>query len=91
MNLPCRDSPENRVWPELVLAAADLVAWSKLLCFNNSPELARCGSTPWSYRILHAAGRLTTTSRQVTLRLARTWAWAQALARAFGRLHAAFT
>jgi len=90
MNLPCRDSPENRVWLELVLAAADLVAWSKLLCFADQASLARCEIDAYRYRILHVAGRLTTTSRQITLRLDRTWAWAQALARAFGRLHAAF-
>jgi hypothetical protein len=89
-NLPCRDSPENRVWLELVFAAADLVCWSKLLCFADTPDLARCEIDAYRYRILHAAGRLTTTARRVTLRLDRTWTWARALARAFARLHAAF-
>ena len=89
-NLPCRDTPENRTWLELVLAAADLVAWSKLLCFADSPDLARCEIDAYRYRILHAAGRLTTTARRVTLRLDRTWTWARVLARAFARLHAAF-
>lgn len=63
MNLPCRDSPENRVWLELVLAATDLVAWLKLLCFADQPSLARCAIDAYRYRILHAAGRLTTTGR----------------------------
>jgi hypothetical protein len=90
MNLPCRDSPENRVWLELVLAAADLVAWSKLLCFADQPDLARCEIDAYRYRILHIAGRVTTTGRRVTLRLDRSWAWAQTLARAFARLHTAF-
>jgi hypothetical protein len=89
-NLPCRDTPENRVWLELVLAAADLICWSKLLCFADTPDLARCEIDAYRYRILHAAGRLTRTARTVTLRLDRTWTWAQALARAFSRLHTAF-
>jgi hypothetical protein len=89
-NLPCRDTPENRVWVELVLAASDLVAWSKLLCFADQPDLARCEIDTYRYRILHVAGRLTTTARRVTLRLDRTWTWAETLARAFERLGAAF-
>ena len=89
-NLPCRDTPENRVWLELVLAAADLICWSKLLCFADTPDLARCEIDAYRYRILHAAGRLTPTARTVTLRLDRTWTSAQALARAFSRLHTAF-
>ena len=34
-NLPCAEAEENDVWLECVLAAADLVCWSKLLCFAN--------------------------------------------------------
>jgi hypothetical protein len=54
------------------------------------PDLARCEIDTYRYRILPTAGRLTTTARRTTLRLDRTWPWAEALARAFGRLHAAF-
>jgi hypothetical protein len=90
-NFPCRDRPENDAWLELVLAAADLVAWSKLLCFDDDPNLARCEIDAYRYRILHVAGRLVHSGRAFNLRLDRAWAWAESLARAFSRLRAAFT
>jgi len=38
-NLPCRDVAENNAWLETVLAAADLVCWSKLICFADDDPL----------------------------------------------------
>lgn len=88
--LPCKGVAENHAWLECVLAAADLVAWSKLLCFTDEPALARCEIATYRYRILHMAGRTTRSGRTTHLRLDKTWAWAKQLALAFTRLRAAF-
>src|SRR5207302_11095892 len=89
-NLPCKEAAENHAWLECVLAAADLVAWSKLICFADDPELARCEIANFRYRILHMAARVTRSGRVVYLRLDRTWAWAKQLALGFARLRSAF-
>ena len=89
-NLPCKEAAENNAWLECVLAAADLVVWSKLICFADDPALARCEIASFRYRILHMAARITRSARVVHLRLDKTWAWAKALALAFQRLRAAF-
>lgn len=89
-NLPCKEVAENHAWLECVLAAADLVAWSKLICFEDDPDLARCEIANFRYRILHMAARLTRSGRVTHLRLDRTWSWAKQLALGFDRLRAAF-
>ena len=90
-NLPCKAAAENNAWLECVLAGADLVAWSKLICFYDDPAVARCEIDTFRYTILHMAARLTRSGRAVHLRLDRTWAWAKTLALGFERLRAAFT
>jgi hypothetical protein len=89
-NLPCKEVAENHAWLECVLAAADLVAWSKLICFADNPAIARCEIATFRYRILHTAARITHGARTVRLRLDRTWTWAKTLALAFSRLRTAF-
>lgn len=89
-NLPCKQAAENHAWLECVMAAADLVCWSKLICFADTPAIACCEIDTFRYRILHTAARITRGGRAVTLRLDKTWAWAKTLALAFDRLRAAF-
>ncbi|MGH3181509.1 MAG: IS1380 family transposase [Streptosporangiaceae bacterium] len=89
-NLPCRAAPENHAWLECVLAAADLVAWSKLICFAEDPALACCEIDTFRYRILHMAARICRGGRVLRLRLDATWRWAEALALGFVRLRTAF-
>lgn len=89
-NLPCKEAAENHAWLECVLAAADLVCWSKLICFADEPVLAHCEIAAFRYRILHMAARISRGGRVVRLRLDRTWTWAKQLALAFARLRAAF-
>jgi hypothetical protein len=89
-NFPCEAMPENKAWMEVAMAAADLVCWSKLICFADEPAIARCEIEAFRYAILHMAGKLTRSARQVCLHLDRTWAWAKALEKAFCRLRAAF-
>ena len=90
-NLPCRGFCENAAWLETVLTAIDLVCWTKLICFADVPELARCEIHAFRYRILHVAARLTHRARQLRLRIDKTWRWATHIAEGFHRLRAAFT
>ena len=89
-NLPCRAWNENTAWLEVVLTAVDLIAWTKLICFADVVELARCEIAAFRYRVLHVAARLTRGSRQVRLRIDKTWRWAVHIAEGFHRLRAAF-
>jgi hypothetical protein len=89
-NLPCKEVAENCAWLELVLAAADLVSWSRLICFSDDPVLSRCEIAAFRYRVLHMAARITRSGRVTYLRLDRTWTWAKQLALGFMRLRAAF-
>jgi hypothetical protein len=90
-NFPCEGAAENKAWMEAALAAADLVCWSKLICFADQPVIARCEIEAFRYAILHMAARITRSARSVHLRLDRNWAWAKVLAQAFSRLRAAFS
>jgi hypothetical protein len=89
-NLPCHDFDANAAWLEIVLAAADLVAWAQLIAFTHSPELARAEIGTFRYRVLHVAARITRGARQLRLRIDTTWRWAAAIATAWQRLRAAF-
>jgi hypothetical protein len=75
---------------ECALAGADLVCWSKLICFSDEPVIAHCEIDAFRYAILHMAARLTRSARALYVRLDRTWAWSKVLARGFSRLRAAF-
>jgi hypothetical protein len=85
-NLPFRDFDHNAVWLELSLIAQDLTTWTQHLALDG--HLARCEPKTLRYRLLHTAGRLAFHSRKATLRLQRTWPWANVLAVAFARLAA---
>ena len=89
-NLPCRAFNENAAWLETVLTALDLICWTKLIGFADTPELARCEIAAFRYRVLHVAARLTTSGRRLHLRIDATWRWASHIAKAFHRIRAAF-
>jgi hypothetical protein len=89
-NLPCHDFQSNAAWLEIVLAAADLVAWAQLIGFTHAPELARVEIAAFRYRVLHVAARITRGARQLRLRIDATWRWAAAIATAWQHLRAAF-
>ncbi|MCA1671630.1 MAG: IS1380 family transposase [Actinobacteria bacterium] len=89
-NFPCRAWNENNAWLETVLTAVDLICWTKLICFQDVPELARCETAAFRYRVLHVAARLTRSSRQLQLRIDATWRWAVHIAEGFHRLRTAF-
>jgi hypothetical protein len=76
----------NAAWLELILAAADLLAWCQTLCLDG--DLARAEPRTLRYRILHTAGRLVRRGRRLLLRLPEHWPWASDLALAYQRLDA---
>lgn len=85
-NLPFRDFDHNAVWLEISLIAQDLIAWTQQLALTG--DLATCEPKTLRYRLLHTAARLAFHARRATLRLQRTWPWADQLAAAFTRLAA---
>ena len=89
-NLPCHSFDANAAWLEIALAAADLVAWAKLIGFTETPQLARCEIAAFRYRVLHVAARITRAACQTRLRIDATLRWAQAIATAWHRVRAAF-
>jgi hypothetical protein len=90
-NLPCHRAEANAAWLEIILAATDLVTWSKLIGFTEHPDLATCEIGTFRYRVLHVAARITRGARQVRLRIDATWRWATPISQAWQRLREAFT
>jgi len=85
-NLPFREFAPNAAWLELVLIALDLTSWAQKLLLEG--DLARAEPKRLRYRLLHVAGRITRSGRQLRLHMPERWPWAGALAAAFGRLGA---
>jgi hypothetical protein len=71
---------------EMVLAAADLLAWCQQLLLDG--ELAVAEPRTRRYRLLHVSGRLVHQARQVWLRLPDHWPWTGELLDAYRRLAA---
>ena len=88
-NLPCRAFNENAAWLQVVLMATDLIAWTKLIAFADTPALARCEIQAFRYRVLHVAARITRAARQTRLRIDKTWRWATEIATGYHRIRAA--
>lgn len=89
-NLPCHGFDANAAWLEIILAATDLVAWTKLIGFADQPDIAGCEIDTLRYRVLHVAARITRGARQIRLRIDATWRSAHAIATAWHRLRTAF-
>jgi hypothetical protein len=85
-NLPLHGFAQNQIWCELVAMASELLAWTQMLALDGparawEPKRLRL-------RLFSAAGRLARGSRQLRLRLAATWPWADQLTTAMTRLQA---
>ncbi len=89
-NLPCHAEATNAAWLETVLTATDLITWTQLIAFADTPVLARCEIHAFRYRVLHVAARITRGARRTHLRLDQSWRWAAQIARGFHRIRAAF-
>jgi hypothetical protein len=84
--LPSRQFPINAAWVELVLTAADLIAWTQTTLLDG--DLATAEPATLRYRLLHVAARITRGQRRLFVRIDSAWPWRRALAAAFSRLHA---
>lgn len=82
--MPSASASINAAWLSVVLIAGDLLAWMKALCLDG--VLARATPARLRYTLLHTAGRIVRSARQVTVRIAAGWPWAQELTDAFGRV-----
>jgi hypothetical protein len=89
-NLPCQSFWANAAWLEIILAAADLVTWCRLIGFRAHPGLARAEITTFRYRVLHVAARITRGARRTRLRIDATWRWAALIATAWQTIRTAF-
>jgi hypothetical protein len=83
-NLPFAAFEHNQAWLEVSLSAQAILRWSALLCLEG--ELALAEPKRVRQRLLHVAGRIVRSGRRLTLRLPRSWPWAEALTAAFIRL-----
>jgi hypothetical protein len=83
--MPFTKFAANAAWLEMVLAAADLLAWTRLICLDG--DLAKAEPKTLRYRLLHTAGRIVRKARQAILRLPEHWRWAKDLAIAYQRLN----
>ncbi|MDO0978186.1 IS1380 family transposase [Mycolicibacterium frederiksbergense] len=68
-NLPCHSFWANAAWLEIILAATDLVTWTRLIGFRAHPTLAHAEIATFRYRVLHVAARITRGARQLRLRI----------------------
>lgn len=76
-NLPFHDYAKNRLWLEVVALAADLLAWTQTLAFDQTEPARRWEPKRLRFRILAVAGRIIRTGRRRHLRLPRHWPWNQ--------------
>jgi Transposase DDE domain group 1 len=83
---PSHDFALNSAWLAVSLTAAALLAWLKLLALDG--DLARAEPKTLRYRVLHAAARLTRSSRRRMLKIPATWPWAAAITTAWTRISA---
>jgi len=77
-NLPLQAFAKNQIWLELVQLAAELLTWTQLLAWSDTP------ARTWEpkrlrLRLLAVAGKLVTTGRRRILRLSRRWPWSDLL------------
>ena len=74
-NLPFHGYAQNRLWVEIVALAADLLAWTQTLSWDEHEPARRWEPKRLRFRILAVAGRIVRTGRRRRLRLPRDWPW----------------
>jgi Transposase DDE domain group 1 len=75
MNLPLQAFDKNQIWLEIAQLAYELTVWTQILGFHDQPARS------WEpkrlrLRIFAVAGRLIRSGRRRTLRISRSWPWA---------------
>ena len=74
-NLPFHGYAQNRLWVEVVALAADLLAWTQNLAFDQHEPARRWEPKRLRFRLLAVAGRIVRTGRRRRLRLPHDWPW----------------
>jgi hypothetical protein len=74
-NLPFSGYAQNRLWVEVVALAADLLAWTQTLAFDEHEPARRWEPKRLRFRLLAVAGRIIHGQRRRRLRLPRDWPW----------------
>jgi len=85
-HLPSRHQNINKVWTELALIAADLLALAQSMLLTTSPSCTAPNPRPCATGCCTPQPAITRGQRKMFLRLAEHWPWALALAKAFTRL-----
>lgn len=88
-NLPFHDYAKNRLWLEVVALAADLLAWTQTIAFDQHEPARRWEPKRLRFRILAVAGRVIRTGRRRRLRLPRDWPWNHLIDTGWTTLHTA--
>jgi hypothetical protein len=83
-HFPAFEFNTNQNWLQVVLIAADLVAWTQRLCLTGPIAKAEPKRLRWA--LWHTAGRITTSGRKRTLHLDAAWPAADTLTAAFTHL-----
>lgn len=74
-NLPFHGFAQNQIWLEIVTLAADLLAWTQTLAWDEHAPVRKWEPKRLRLRILAVAGRIIRTGRRRRLRLPRDWPW----------------
>jgi hypothetical protein len=77
-HLPSASIQINRAWCLAATIAADLLCWLRLLCLDG--PLAKAEPKTLRYRLLHTAARIVRGQRKRTIKIPRSWPWADPLA-----------
>jgi hypothetical protein len=87
-NLPFTGFAHNRIWLEVVALAADLLAWTQTLAFDEHEPARRWEPKRLRFRLLSVAGRIIRSGRRRWLRLPRDWPWNHLIDTGWHALHA---
>jgi Transposase DDE domain group 1 len=74
-NLPFHGYAQNQIWLEIVALAAELLAWTQTLAWDDHEPARRWEPKRLRLRIMAVAGRIIRTGRRRWLRLPRGWPW----------------
>jgi hypothetical protein len=86
---PSREFAINQTWLAMIMIAADLTAWTRLLAFTGDATiLAPCEPKALRYRFLHVPARLTHSGRRRHLRIPHNWPWTDAIVAVFAKIAA---
>ena len=88
-NLPFHGFAQNQIWLEIVSLAAELLAWTQTLAWDERAQVRRWEPKRLRLRILAVAGRIVHTGRRWLLRLPRGWPHNQLIDTAWTALRAA--